>query len=162
MSIGSRAAGLALAALGVVTGVAPTASAQSAEQNAEQNKVLFAVVVNQVYNRGDLALIDDLIAKDVTDNGSPLGRDGFKAMIRDLHQKSPSYRANVADVVTDGDRVIGVVAQSGAADGVASKILILRIANGQVTEQWTMPDNPGLRKQLGLGAGTTGQAATAN
>ena len=52
----------------------------------------------------------------------------------------------VDDLVTDGDRVIGRLSSSTGA----GEILVLRIRDGQVTEQWTMADEPALRKQFGF------------
>jgi predicted ester cyclase len=133
------AAGLAVMAL---AGAVSSASAQ----DADQNKTLFTVVVNQVYNGGDLALIDDLVSTNVSNNGAPLGRDGFKALVKDERAKDPARKLRVDDLVTDGDRVIGRLSASSGS----GEILVLRIKDGQVTEQWTMADEPALRKQFGL------------
>ena len=133
------AVGLAVAAL---AGAATSASAQ----DAEQNKALFTVVVNQVYNGGDLALVDDLVAKNVSNNGAPLGRDGFKTLVKDERAKDPSRKLKVDDLVADGDRVIGRLSASSGA----GEIMVLRIKDGQVTEHWTMADEPATRKQFGL------------
>jgi len=142
------AVGLALVAL---TG---TASAQ----DAEQNKTLFTVVVNQVYNAGDLALVDGLVASNVTNNGAPLGRDGFKSLVKDTRAKTPGLQYKVADMTVDGDKVIG------PADGASGsgEIMVLRIQDGQVTELWTMADEPALRKQFGLRENTPLTGTTAN
>jgi predicted ester cyclase len=133
------AVGLALVAL---TG---TASAQ----DADQNKTLFTVVVNQVYNAGDLALADDLVASNVTNNGAPLGRDGFKSMVKDARAKTPGLQYKVADMTVDGDRVIGRLAPADGGSG-SGEIMVLRIRDNQVTELWTMADEPALRRQFGL------------
>jgi predicted ester cyclase len=133
------AAGLAVMAL---AGAASSASAQ----DADQNKTLFTVVVNQVYNGGDLALVDDLVSQNVTNNGAPLGRDGYKTLIKDERAKDPSRKLTVNELVTDGDRVIGRLSSSTGS----GEILVLRIRDGQVTEQWTMADEPAMRKQFGL------------
>jgi predicted ester cyclase len=133
------AVGLALMAL------AGTASAQ----NAEQNKTLFTVVVNQVYNAGDLALADDLVASNVTNNGAPLGRDGFKSLVKDARTKTPGLQYKVADMTVDGDKVIGRLTAADGGSG-AGEIMVLRIQDNQVTELWTMADEPALRKQFGL------------
>jgi predicted ester cyclase len=133
------AVGLALVAL---TG---TASAQ----DAEQNKTLFTVFVNQVYNAGDLALVDDLVAGNVTNNGAPLGRDGFKTLVKDTRAKTPGLQYQVDDMAVDGDKVIGRLAPSGGGS-VPGEIMVLRIQDNRITELWTMADEPGLRKQFGL------------
>jgi predicted SnoaL-like aldol condensation-catalyzing enzyme len=151
MRIRIAAVGLAVVAL---AGAASSASAQ----DAEQNKTLFTVVVNQVYNGGDLALVDDLVAKNVSNNGAPLGRDGFKTLVKDERAKDPSRKLKVDDLVADGDRVIGrLTASSGAG-----QILVLRIQDGQVTEQWTMADEPATRKQFGLREARPATGTSAN
>jgi predicted ester cyclase len=145
------AAGLAVMAL---AGAASSASAQ----DADQNKTLFTVVVNQVYNGGDLALIDDLVASNVSNNGAPLGRDGFKALVKDERARDPARKFKVDDLVTDGDRVIGRLSASSGS----GEILVLRIKDGQVTEQWTMADEPALRKQFGLKENPAAAGTSAN
>jgi predicted ester cyclase len=150
------AVGLAAGALLALSGATSTASAQ----DAEQNKALFTVVVNQLYNAGDLALANDLVATNITNNGSPLGRDGFKAMVKD--QRAGGAQLKVDELVADGDRVIGRVTQTGAAGDPKSEILVLRIRDGQVTEQWTMADEPALRQQFGLRGAVAAPATSAN
>lgn len=148
--------GLAAGALLALSGATSTASAQ----DAEQNKALFTVVVNQLYNAGDLALANDLVATNVTNNGSPLGRDGFKAMVKD--QRAGGAQLKVDELVADGDRVIGRVTRTGASGDPKSEILVLRIRDGQVTEQWTMADEPALRQQFGLRGTVSAPATSAN
>jgi predicted ester cyclase len=145
------AAGLAVMAL---AGAASSASAQ----DADQNKTLFTVVVNQVYNGGDLALVDDLVSTNVSHNGAPLGRDGYKTLVKDERAKDPSRKLTVNELVTDGDRVIGRLSSSTGG----GEILVLRIQDGQVTEQWTMADEPALRKQFGLKGNPAGSGTSAN
>jgi predicted ester cyclase len=148
--------GLAVGAMAALSGATSVASAQ----DAEQNKALFTVVVNQVYNAGDLALADDLVAKGITNNGAPLGRDGFKAMVKE--QRAAGRQLKVDELVSDGDRVIGRVSGSGTAGLPASQIMILRIQDGQVVEQWTMNDAPALRQQFGLTGVPSAPSVSAN
>lgn len=148
--------GLAAGVVLALSGATSTASAQ----DAEQNKALFSVVVNQLYNAGDLALADDLVAKDITNNGSPLGRDAFKAMVKD--QRAAGGQLKVDELVADGDRVIGRVTRTGSSGDPKSEILVLRIRDGQVTEQWTMADEPALRQQFGLSGTASAPAVSAN
>lgn len=152
MAVVGLAAGVMLALSGAVS--------TAAAQNAEQNKALFAVIVNQVYNAGDLALADDLVAQDITNNGSPLGRDAFKAMVKD--ERATGAQLKVDELVSDGDRVIGRVTQTGASGDPKSQIMVLRIRDGQVTEQWTMADEPAVRQQFGLRGLTSAPATSAN
>lgn len=141
--------GLALTAMAAWSGATTTAAAQ----DAEQNRAMFTVIVNQVFNGGDLGLVDDLVAKDVTRDGAPLGRAGFKTMVQDLRAKSPALKMQITDLATDGDKVVGRVTETGGA-GVSSRLMVLRIADGQVKEYWSLADDPSLRQQFGLTAPT--------
>ncbi len=125
---------MTLALLCAGSGWSTTASAQGAE--APNNKLVFAVVVNQIFNQGQLGLVDDVVAKNVTNNGTPLGRDGFKALVKDLRTIAPDLTLTVDDVVTRGDRVIGHVTQLGGGAS-ESRIILLRIDDGVVQEHWT-------------------------
>lgn len=79
------------------------------------------------------------LAKDVISNGLPVGRDGFKAMVKELRTSSPDLKLTVSDVMSRGDRVIGHVIQTG--HGVSEgRVILLRIDDGVVTEQWDWPD----------------------
>jgi predicted ester cyclase len=146
-----------IGALALVLGAAAAWTSPAAAQDAEQNKALFTVVVNQVLNQGDLALADDLIAKNVTHNGSPQGRDSFKKMVMAEREQTAKAPYTVADVVADGDRVVGRLTRgSGPAE-----IMVLKIQDGQVTEHWSMADEPSLRAQFGLNA-AAGTASSPN
>ena len=147
-----------IAAVGLAAMALAGAATSGSAQDVEQNKTLFTIVVNQVYNAGDLALVDDLVAKNVSNNGAPLGRDGFKALVKDQRAKDPGRQLKVDDLVTDGDRVIGRLAASSGG----GEILVLRIKDGQVAEQWTMADEPALRKQFGLRETPPASGSSAN
>jgi len=131
---------MALALLCAGSGWNTTASAQDADPL--DNKLVFAVVVNQIFNQGKLALVGDFMAKDVTINGVPLGRDGYKALVRDLRTIEPDLKLTVDDVVTQGDRVIGHVTQTGGGTS-ERRIMLLRIDHGLVEEHWSWPAQPG-------------------
>jgi predicted SnoaL-like aldol condensation-catalyzing enzyme len=142
---------MALALLCAGSGWNTTASAQDA--GAQNNKLVFAVVVKQIFNQGKLALVDDFMAKGVTNNGVPLGRDGFKELVKDLRTMTPDLKLTVDDVVTQDDRVIGQVTQTG---GGASerRIILLRIDDRLVQEHWSWPAEPGLPRPFAGSVGT--------
>ena len=136
-------ASMTLALLCAGSGWSTTVSAQDADAQ-KNNKLVFAVVVNQIFNKGDLALVDAFVAKDLTNNGAPLGRDGFKTMVKDLRTIAPDLKLTVDDVVTQGDRVIGHVTQMGGGAS-ESRIILLRIDDGVVQEYWSWAAQPGVR-----------------
>ena len=138
------------------SGWSTTASGQEADT--QNNKLVFAVVVRQIFNQGNLALADDFMAKDVTNNGAPLGREGFKALVQDLRAIAPDLTLTVDDVVTQGDRVIGHVTQMGGGAS-ESRIILLRIHDGLVQEYWSWAAQPAVSRPFGLRAAAARQPA---
>lgn len=145
---------MTLALLCTGSGWTTTASAQ----DAQNNKLVFAVVMRQIFNEGNLALADDFIAKDVTNNGAPLGRDGFKTLVEELRTVAPDLTLTVDDVATQGDRVIGYVTQQG---GGASerRVIVLTIDDGLVREYWSWAAQPAEPSPFGLRVGAARQSA---
>jgi len=137
---------IGLALLCAETGWGTTAAAQDAA--AQSNELVFALVVNRIFNQGALGLIDDLMAKEVSSDGVPLGRESFKAMIRDLHADRPDFKLTVHDVTATEEVVLGHVTQAEGG-ALESRIIMLRIDHGWVTEIWNWPDQPPSSSRLG-------------
>ena len=147
---------MTLALLCAGSGWSTTASTQDAD--AQNNKLVFAVVVNQIFNQGKLALVDDFMAKDVANNGAPLGREGFKALVQDLRTMAPDFKLTIDDVATRGDRVIGHLTQT--AGGVSeSRTILLRIDGGLVQEHWSWIAPSRVSYSVSLRAGAAQQPA---
>ena len=150
-----RIAGLGIAiALGAAGGVWTTASAQ---QDQEQSKALFTLLIDKVFNAGEHALADGLVARDVTNDGSRMGRDAFKAMLAAGRRQDPDRQLLIDDIVTQDDLVIGQLTPVGGPVS-ESRIVILRVRDSQVAEYWSLAYRPTLGQQLGLHVGTGGGA----
>ena len=139
-------ASMGLALVCAEAGWRTTAAAQNAV--VQSNELVFALVVNRIFNQGALGLIDDLMAKDVSSDGVPLGREGFKAMIKDLHADRPDFKLTVHDVTATEEVVLGHVTQAEGG-ALESRIIMLRIDQGWVTEIWSWPDQPPSPLRLG-------------
>ena len=139
-------ASMGLALVCAEAGWRTTAAAQNAV--VQSNELVFALVVNRIFNQGALGLIDDLMAKDVSSDGVPLGREGFKAMIKDLHADRPDFKLTVHDVTATEEVVLGHVTQAEGG-ALESRIIMLRIDQGWVTEIWSWPDQPPSSLRLG-------------
>jgi len=151
--------GIAIAAMGAASGAWNTASAQ---QDPEQSKALFTLLIDKVFNAGDLALADGLVARNVTNDGSRMGRDAFKARLAAGRRQDPDRQLLVDDIVTQDDLVIGRVTPVGGSVA-ESRVVILRVRDSQVVEYWSLADEPALGRQLGLRAGSATQPpASAN
>ena len=115
---------------------------------AQSSELVFALVVNRIFNQGALSLIDDLMAKDVSANGVPLGREGFKALIKDLRADRPDFKLTVHDVAATKELALGHVTQA-AGGTLERRVILLRMDRGWVTEIWSWPDQPPSSLRLG-------------
>jgi len=137
---------MGLAVLSAAISWCTTAAAQDAA--VQSNELVFALVVNRIFNQGALSLIDDVMAKDVSTNGVALGREGFKAMIKDLRADRPDFKLTVHDVAATEEFVLGHVTQAESGT-LERRIILLRIDRGWVTEVWSWPDQPPSSLRLG-------------
>ncbi len=117
--------------------------------------------VEEIWNQGKLATIDELIATDLISNGQPVGRGGFRQFVTAVRSAFPDIHFTVEDSLAEGDKVAirytGRGTHQGAFAGIPatgkqvqfSGIDIFRIANGQMAEEWLMYDQLGLLQQIG-------------
>lgn len=131
----------------------------------EQNKLVARRLFDEVYSQGHLARIDDLIAPDYRSHnplpGQPPGREGFKYAISQVRTAFPDHQVVIEALVAEGDTVVGRLRASGTHQGeflgVAPTgkraawmlLIMLRIVDGQVTDNWNQWDVLGLLRQLG-------------
>jgi steroid delta-isomerase-like uncharacterized protein len=127
----------------------------------EQNRAILRRRVEEIWNQGNLSVIDDLIAADFVSNGQAIGREGFRQFVSTVRTAFPDLQFTVEDIVTEGDKVcvryVGRGTQQGEFAGLPASgkpvhftgIDIFRIADGQMAEEWLMYDQLGLLQQLG-------------
>ena len=119
----------------------------------------------EVYTKGNLAAIDELVAKDFRHHApfpTPQGREGFKQFIAGFSQAFPDSTSTTKDVVVEGDKIavryemrgthkgefMGV---SGTGNHVEIEgISIYRVADGKITDEWAQPDTMTMMQQLGV------------
>lgn len=132
----------------------------------EENKAILRRAMNEVVSEGKLDLIDDLAAPDVK-NHNPMpgfapGLEGVKQGIRVLREAFPDLEVDINDIIAEGDRVVSRHTVSGTHEGEFmgvpptgkeiewDAILIFRIVDGKITDQWIEQDRLSLMAQLGL------------
>lgn len=129
------------------------------------NKEIVHRYVEDGFNAGNMAVIDELFAVDFVnhDPAQPAARDlaGFKQVMQAQRVAFPDIRITVKDLVAEGDRVAKRFAVRGTQTGdfngipptgkqiVLEGIDILRIADGQIREIWWGYDVLGVLQQLG-------------
>jgi steroid delta-isomerase-like uncharacterized protein len=132
----------------------------------EENKALIRLFYEEVFNKKNLAAVDDFFAPDHVDHtlpaGLPVGPEGTKQAIAMTLSGFPDLRVTIEDMIAEGDKVVirftthGT--QRGALGGIpptgkqvaVSTIEITRIAGGKIAEDWGLDDRLGMLQQLGL------------
>jgi predicted ester cyclase len=133
----------------------------------EQNKRLARRALEEIYERGDLELADELVHPDFADHepahpDHPPGPESVKQTVRSLQATFGELRFEVEDEVAERDRVVQRVTMSGRHTGplmgreptgrtfAVRHVYIWRIAEGKLAEHWGSRDDLGLLGQLGL------------
>jgi predicted ester cyclase len=133
----------------------------------EQNKALVRRLMEEVFDRGNISLIDELFAPDFVEHeelppGIPAGSEGVKQMSTMFRSAFPDFKATIDDMIAEGDKVVVRGTWSGTHKGEFMGIAptgkrvsfgvidIVRIAGGKFVEHWGQMDNMGLMQQLGL------------
>ena len=132
----------------------------------EQNKAVARRLIEDVFNQGDISLVDELIAPDFVEHeemppGMPSGREGNKAATAMLRSAFPDFKATIDDMVAEGDKVVLRLTWSGTQEGEfmgmppsgkrfsISVFDILRIDGGKIVEHWGQMDQMAMMQQLG-------------
>lgn len=131
----------------------------------EENKTIMRRGMEEIVSGGDLDLIDELVSPDFVDHtpmpGRPSTREGLKQSIAELREAFPDIETEIGDLVSEGEHVVAryniTGTHQGAFMGVPptgkevawSAMLMFRIADDKVTEQWLEQDWLGLMQQLG-------------
>ncbi len=140
----------------------------------EENKASSRRFLDEVINRGNLAVIDELTSPNFVDHslppGVPPGNEGFKAFLTMFRAAFPDLHYTIDDEIAEGDRIVqrstGHGTMKGDFQGMPasgkeatwSEIHIMRFADGKVVEHWGVVDQLGMLAQLGL-AQAPGQPA---
>ena len=131
----------------------------------EDNKAFVRRFFSEL-NQGNLNAADEYLAPDYVAHygGVPVpiqGRDAWKGLMSGYFAAFPDWHETIEDLIAEGDRVTVRVASGGThrrdfmgipASGkqVASTgIVILRLADNRLVEEWGEFDTIGLLQQLG-------------
>jgi predicted ester cyclase len=133
----------------------------------EDSKALMWRITDEIWNRGQLDLIDELIAEDLVDHVelqglSGSGRERYRASAEMTRAAFPDYRNPLDFVLADGAFALSYGRSTGTHRGECMGIPatgrsfdvstygILRFADGQAVERWGLSDNLAMMQQLGL------------
>lgn len=115
-------------------------------------KVIVERMFDEIINKGNLDLTDELFAEDFIDHG-PMGditgREAFKGLVSQWRSAVPDVHCEVSNVIIDGDDVAWLVRTTGThtGDGLGFPATgkrfetvsanVGRLRNGQAAEHWS-------------------------
>jgi steroid delta-isomerase-like uncharacterized protein len=135
--------------------------------SAEENKAFLNHWVAEVWNKGNLALADEVISEDYVYHDPSLpapirGKDGFKGLVAMYRTAIPDLTLTVDDAIAEGDKVAwrytGRGTQTGPLMGFppsgnraeVTGTIISRFANGKWVEDYSNQDTLGMLQQMGI------------
>jgi len=132
----------------------------------EQNKATARRWSEELWERGNLAVADEIVAADYVrhDPGDPFparGPGDVKRIVTMLRSMLPDLQIHVDAIVAEGDLVVSRYSTT-ATDTVgymgrpatgktihASAMQMFRFADGKIVESWAVRDDLGVLRQLG-------------
>jgi steroid delta-isomerase-like uncharacterized protein len=134
--------------------------------SAEENKVCVRRLYEEVFNKQNVAAIDDYFAPTVIDHslppGVPGGVEGVRLTIAMYLAAFPDLNFTLEDLIAEGDKVVAHWTLRGTHQGASlgmpptgkhitlPGISILRLDDGKAVETWVIFDQMGMLQQLGL------------
>jgi steroid delta-isomerase-like uncharacterized protein len=133
--------------------------------SAEDNKALIREVIEEVWNRGNLAAVDRYFAPDYVDHtpfpGQGPGPEGYIQVVTAIREAFPDLRLTLGDILGEGDKVAFRYTMEGTHQGdfmgmpptgkpfSVTGMIIARVADGKAVERWANLDTLSLMQQLG-------------
>ena len=131
----------------------------------EENKAKVRRIIEEVWNGGNLAVLDELVAPNCVFHDPRTtfsGPEGIKRYVMMYRMAFPDVHFTIDDLIAEGERVVirwtVTGTHKGELQGIAPTgrsvrvmgMVISRFAKGKVEEDWINFDALGLMQQLGV------------
>ncbi len=133
----------------------------------EEKKAVVSRITSDIWNRGDLEVVDEVMAADAPYHGphmpNGLGdRESWRQAIAGYRGAFPDSHVTFDELIVSGDTVVGRWRATGTHTGplpglpptgkpiALGGITIYRIADGKIIEAWEQLDMLGMWQQLGV------------
>jgi steroid delta-isomerase-like uncharacterized protein len=134
----------------------------------ETNKAISRRFLEEVWNKGNLAVLNEITAKDHVNSGPgtlpglPTGPEGSKQLVTVYRNAFPDVHFTIDEQIAEGDKVVTRWTAHGTHKGelvgipatskstTVTGINVDRIANGKIAESWGIFDQFGMLQQLGV------------
>ena len=133
----------------------------------EENKALARSVLEEMFNKGNLDVADELLAPDYVNHDAAMpedihGPEGFKQYVGAYRSAFSDLHLEIEEQIAEGDLVATRWTGTGTHDGELAGIPptgkrvtlpgmeIVRISGGKLVEGWEGYDSMNLMRQLGV------------
>jgi predicted ester cyclase len=139
------------------------------DERLEQNKAIVMRFVEEAWNKGDMAVADEILASNYIRHGENFpegilrGLEAMKKYIVNSRTAWPDFHLTALNVVAQGDKVVvrwkctgtfkGQVEGWPAPNGkqmVFEALVLYRIVGGKIVEDWFFNQNISAFSQMGL------------
>jgi steroid delta-isomerase-like uncharacterized protein len=133
----------------------------------EENKALARRYLEEIWDKGNVDLIDELFTTDFVRHGPPAvegevrGPEGFKGLVSTYHAGFPDFQVTIDDMIAEGDSVVSRWTVRGTHQGelmgnaptgnqvTFTGYLFDRISGGKIEEEWVDYDTLHVMQEIG-------------
>jgi len=151
-------------ALFTITG---TGCTFSQENYLDRNKELVRRMDKEVWNKGNLEILDELYSPNfvwhfLPTGSATVGLESLREEVRNHRKAFPDWTEEIKHIIAEGDLVVIHFVSKGTNEGSfmgnpptgklvqINEMSIFRIEDGKIAEQWLIPDLLSLNQQLGF------------
>ena len=131
----------------------------------EENKEIVRRVIDEIVNKGDLSLAEEVLAANYIyhfPTHDIHGPEGFKAFVTSMRRAFPDLYVSIIDLIAEGDKVAARVIMQGTFKGELNGIsptgkkltfpeaVFVRFENGKEVEATAYGNMKAFNEQLGL------------
>jgi predicted ester cyclase len=136
--------------------------------SAEQNQAVVRRFVEEVLNKGNLAVLDEVMAPNYVNHtpfpGLPPNIEGWKAIVPMVRNAFPDVHVTIEDMIVEGDKLMFRDRAHGTHKGELfgvpptgeemtwMELHVIRFAGGKITDHWALGELPGVMHQLAMSA----------
>jgi len=144
-----------------------TENARRRYAKSEENKALARRYLEEIWDKGNVDLINELFTTDFVRHGPPAvegevrGPEDFKGLVSTYHAGLPDFRVTIDDMIAEGDRVVTRWTVRGTHQGelmgsaptgnqvTFTGYLFDRIAGSKIEEEWVDYDTLHVMQEIG-------------
>jgi predicted ester cyclase len=133
-----------------------------------ENKAQFRRIYEEMFNKGNLAIADELIAPDFLNHENPPGMnsrgpESARKVVMMLRTAFPDVHYTIEEMVAEGDMVSCRLIMNGTHQGFfmgiaptgrsvrqQAQMHLVRFRDGKAIEHWAVRDDLGMMRQLGV------------